>query len=76
MTQDKTPSRTFTVVEKAGYEGEADIWTFDHFRDAQAFLVSNYTANERDGSHPDYLAVDIRQDWTDESGEEHSEYVY
>jgi hypothetical protein len=69
-------NRRFTVVEMAGYEGERDIRSFDTLREAMDFMDNQYSEEERDQFHDDCLHPDIRQDWEDEDGEEHSEYVY
>lgn len=68
--------RRFTVVEQAGYVGERDITSFPTLSEALAHIDSHYDADERDQFHKDCLHVDVRQDWTDDSGEERSEYVY
>jgi len=63
--------RRFTIVEQAGYEGERDITSYPTLREAFAHLSERYEPGETES-----LRVDIRQDWTDEKGEEFSEYVY
>jgi hypothetical protein len=63
--------RRFVIVENAGYEGEKDITHFPTLREAFAYQRGHYEPDEIEELH-----VDIRQDWTDENGEEFSEYVY
>jgi hypothetical protein len=63
--------RRFVIVENAGYEGERDITHFPTLREAMAYQRGHYEPDE-----VEELRVDIRQDWTDENGEEHQEYVY
>jgi hypothetical protein len=57
--------RVYTVVEKAGYEGEQDITSFANRREAYAFIKGHYEADEVEELH-----VMVRTDF--ENGE--SEY--
>lgn len=50
-------SRKYTVVENAGYESETDIRSFDHYRDACAFIDRIYETGEAESLH-----VSIRMD--------------
>ncbi len=68
--------RRFTIVERAGYEGERDIISFPRLNDAHSWMEASYTCFEMDSNHPDSLHVAIRQDWTDSDGNEQAEYVY
>jgi hypothetical protein len=63
--------RRFAIVEQAGYVGEREITSYPTLREAFAHLEQHYEPDEVQELH-----VDIRQDWTDENGEEHQEYVY
>ena len=65
---------TYTVVENAGYIGECDIKPFTSNTGAWAYIAGRYTKAERGEFSNDCLHVDVRMDWTDAGGEEHSEY--
>ena len=70
-------NRRFTVVERAGYEGEQDVASdFPTWYEAQKWIDSHYSDEERDAESPECLHLDIRQDWEDEHGNFCCEYVY
>ncbi len=65
----------YVVVERAGYIGERDVATFDTDRLAWDYLAATYGDDERDPDNPDALLPDVRTDWTDDDGNEQSEYI-
>lgn len=65
----------YVVVELAGYVGEKDVATYSTDREAWDHIAREYSDEERDHDNPDGLYPDVRTDWTDDEGEEHSEYI-
>lgn len=65
----------YVVVERAGYVGEKDVETFDTDREAWDHVNNHYEDWDREADNPHAALPDVRTDWTDEDGNEHSEYM-
>lgn len=65
----------YVVVERAGYVGERDVATYDTDAAAWNHIEIHYSGLDRDPDNPDAMLPDVRTDWTDDDGNEQSEYI-
>lgn len=69
------PVKRFVIVEQSGYVGERDATAHADLLAAIAHRERTYTPDELNPESSVCLNVGIRMDWTDDEGNEHSEYV-